>query len=53
MILDCITTENGTIEQKIDLTSEYYIAVHNLNDHQDATVSELVIIRWKPAGVRT
>ncbi|TKW26295.1 hypothetical protein SEVIR_3G178800v4 [Setaria viridis] len=38
-VQDCITTENGTIEQKIDLTSEYYIAVHNLNDHQDATLN--------------
>ncbi|XP_062180965.1 E3 ubiquitin-protein ligase APD2-like isoform X2 [Phragmites australis] len=29
---------NGTIEQTVDLSSEYYIAVHNLNDRQDTTL---------------
>ncbi|XP_066364328.1 E3 ubiquitin-protein ligase APD2-like isoform X4 [Miscanthus floridulus] len=29
---------NGTIEQTVNLSSEYYIAVRNLNDHHDTTV---------------
>ncbi|CAD6333161.1 unnamed protein product [Miscanthus lutarioriparius] len=29
---------NGTIEQAVNLSSEYYIAVCNLNDHHDTTV---------------
>ncbi|KAL6851608.1 hypothetical protein ACP4OV_020172 [Aristida adscensionis] len=29
---------NGTIQQTVNLSSAYYIAVRNLNDHQDATV---------------
>ncbi|TVU20558.1 hypothetical protein EJB05_36772 [Eragrostis curvula] len=35
----------GTIEQNIDQSSEYYIAVHNLNDHQDTTVQLNIRIR--------
>lgn len=38
-LLDCLTAGNGTIEQTVNLSSEYYIAVRNVNDHQDTTVS--------------
>jgi DNA-directed RNA polymerase beta' subunit len=39
MLLHCMDTGNGTIEQAVNLSSEYYIAVRNLNDHQDTTVN--------------
>ncbi|WVZ99290.1 hypothetical protein U9M48_044616 [Paspalum notatum var. saurae] len=33
-----IAQGDGTIEQTVNLSSEYYVTVRNLNDHQDITV---------------
>ena len=45
MLLHCLISGNGTIEQTVNLSSEYYIAVRNLNDHHDTTVNQVAILK--------